>query len=169
MTITSNIRACREDDHTAIFEIINAAADAYRGVIPADCWHEPYMPPHELEDEIAAGVSFWGYEANSALLGVMGTQPRHDVDLIHHAYVRPEHQRRGIGASLLEHIKGMSTWRILVGTWEAAGWAIRFYRHHGFEQVSHERKNALLRTYWTVPEHQIETSVVLAHPPLDEP
>jgi GNAT superfamily N-acetyltransferase len=163
----SSIRACRDDERTTIFGIVNAAAEAYRGVIPDDCWHEPYMPLRELEREIAAGVAFWGYEADGALVGVMGIQPVRDVDLIRHAYVVPDSQRRGVGGALLEHLRGLSTRRMLVGTWAAAEWAIRFYRRHGFEQVSPEQKTALLKTYWTVPGRQIETSVVLANPPLD--
>jgi GNAT superfamily N-acetyltransferase len=163
----SSIRACRDDERTTIFGIVNAAAEAYRGVIPDDCWHEPYMPLRELEREIAAGVAFWGYEADGALVGVMGIQPVRDVDLIRHAYVVPDSQRHGVGGALLKHLRGLSPRRMLVGTWAAAEWAIRFYRRHGFEQVLPEQKTALLKTYWTVPGRQIETSVVLANPPLD--
>jgi GNAT superfamily N-acetyltransferase len=162
------IRPCRNDERDAILAIINAAAEAYRGVIPADCWHEPYMASRELENEIAAGVRFWGYEADGELIGVMGVQAVRDVDLIRHAYVLPHSQRRGVGAALLRHLLSIGERRVLVGTWAAAVWAIRFYRRHGFELVSPERKNALLKTYWAIPDRQIETSVVLAHPPLDE-
>ena len=137
-------------------------------MIPADRWHEPYMPPHELDSEIAAGVEFWGYEADGALIGVMGIQSVRDVVLIRHAYVAPGSQGRGVGGALLEHLPPPRTGRILVGTWAAAEWAIRFYRRHGFEPVGPERTAALLRAYWTIPERQIETSVVLASPPLDE-
>jgi GNAT superfamily N-acetyltransferase len=165
----SRIRPCRNDERDAILAIINAAAEAYRGVIPADCWHEPYMASRELENEIAAGVRFWGYEADGELIGVMGVQAVRDVDLIRHAYVLPHSQRRGVGAALLRHLLPIGERRVLVGTWAAAVWAIRFYRRHGFELVSPERKNTLLRTYWAIPDRQIETSVVLAHPPLDEP
>ena len=126
------------------------------------------MPLSELEGEIATGVRFWGYEADGALVGVMGIQPVRDVDLIRHAYVPPGSQRRGAGGALLEHFARSSTRRMLVGTWAAADWAIRFYRRHGFELVSPESKAALLKTFWTIPERQIETSVVLAYPPLDE-
>jgi len=164
----SRIRPCRDDERDAILAIINAAAEAYRGVIPADRWHEPYMQSRELESEIAAGVRFWGYEADGELIGAMGVQPVDDVDLIRHAYVRPESQRRGVGAALLRHLRGISARRMLVGTWAAADWAIRFYRRHGFELVSPERKTALLKTYWKIPDRQIETSVVLAQPPLDQ-
>jgi GNAT superfamily N-acetyltransferase len=125
------------------------------------------MESSELEREIAAGVRFWGYEVDGELIGAMGVQPVDDVDLIRHAYVRPDSQGRGVGAALLRHLQRLSARRMLVGTWAAADWAIRFYRRHGFELVSPERKSALLRTYWTIPERQIETSVVLAHPPLE--
>jgi len=163
----SHIRPCRNDELTAILAIVNAAAQAYRGVIPADRWHEPYMSLEELEREIAAGVAFWGYEAGGAVLGVMGVQRVRDVDLIRHAYVSPGSQRRGVGSALLEHLARASTDRLLVGTWAAADWAVSFYRRHGFELVSPERTVALLKTHWTIPERQIESSVVLAKPPLD--
>lgn len=165
----SLIRPCRDDERDAILAIINAGAEAYRGVIPADRWHEPYMESRDLESEITAGVRFWGFEANGELIGTMGVQPLPDVDLIRHAYVLPDSQRRGVGTALLRHLQGISARRMLVGTWAAADWAIRFYRLHGFALVSPERKTTLLETYWTIPDRQIETSVVLAHPPLDEP
>jgi GNAT superfamily N-acetyltransferase len=155
------IRRCHDDERAAILAIVNAAAEAYRGVIPADRWREPYMSARELDDEIAAGVEFWGYEADGALLGVMGIQPVRDVDLIRHAYVLPDHQRRGIGAALLERLAGSGGRRMLVGTWAAAEWAIAFYRREGFEPVSRERAADLLRTHWAIPDRQIETSVVL--------
>lgn len=145
--------------------IVNSAAEAYRGVIPEDRWHEPYMDAGELEREIGAGVAFWGYEAEGELVGVMGIQPLGDVDLIRHAYVLPGSQGRGVGAALLAHLRRLTERRMLVGTWAAAEWAIRFYRRHGFELVSRERTVELLTTYWTIPERQIETSVVLADPP----
>jgi GNAT superfamily N-acetyltransferase len=159
------IRRCSDDDLTDIFEIVNAAAEAYRAVIPADRWHEPYMPLDEVESEIAAGVEFWGYEDNGALIGVMGIQRMSDVDLIRHAYVAPASQARGVGGALLEHLLASATRRMLVGTWADAEWAIRFYRRHGFELVSREQTAALLGTYWTIPERQIETSVVLVSGP----
>jgi GNAT superfamily N-acetyltransferase len=162
----SQIRLCRDDERAAILAIVNAAAQAYRDAIPADRWHEPYMPAGELEDEIAAGVEFWGYEDGGALLGIMGIQPVRDVDLIRHAYVDPGSQRRGVGGRLLEHLLRERTRPTLVGTWAAAGWAVAFYRRHGFEPVAPERAAALLREYWTIPERQVETSVVLANPPL---
>jgi GNAT superfamily N-acetyltransferase len=155
------IRRCRDDERSQILAIVNAAAEAYRDVIPADRWQEPYMPAAELDHEIAAGVVFWGYEADGALLGIMGIQPVGDVDLIRHAYVAPASQRRGIGGALLAQLTPSSTRRTLVGTWAAADWAINFYRRHGFEHVGPERTAELLRTYWMIPERQIETSVVL--------
>jgi GNAT superfamily N-acetyltransferase len=162
----SAVRPCRDDERVTIFEIVNAAAQAYRGVIPADRWREPYMPRPELDAEIAAGVQFWGYEANGSVLGIMGIQPVRDVDLLRHAYVLPGSQRLGVGSALLEHLRALSDRRMLVGTWSAAGWAICFYQRRGFELVSPERKMELLTSYWTIPNRQIETSVVLANPPL---
>ena len=158
------IRACRDDERPAILAIVNAAAEAYRGVIPEDRWHEPYMDADELDREIAAGVAFWGFEEDGELVGVMGIQPAADVDLIRHAYVRPGRQRGGIGGTLLAHLRDEASRPMLVGTWAAAEWAIRFYERHGFELVSRERKTELLERYWDIPERQIETSVVLAGP-----
>ncbi len=163
-----SIRPCRDDERAGILAIVNAAAEAYRGVIPADRWHEPYMRSDELDAEIAAGVAFWGYEANGALVGIMGIQPLGEVDLIRHAYVSPGSQGHGVGGALLEHLAGSTKRRMLVGTWAAAEWAIRFYRRHGFELVSPELKTELLKTRWAIPDRQIETSMVLANPPLEE-
>jgi GNAT superfamily N-acetyltransferase len=160
-----HIRRCRNDERVAMLAIVNAAAEVYRGVIPADRWREPYMRSHELDAEIATGVSFWGYDDAGNLVGIMGIQPVRDVDLIRHAYVLPHRQRRGVGGALLEHLVRHSTRRMLVGTWAAADWAVRFYRGHGFELVPPEHKDVLLETYWDIPERQIETSVVLAKPP----
>jgi GNAT superfamily N-acetyltransferase len=160
------VRRCRDDEREEIFEIVNAAAEAYRGVIPADRWHEPYMPHEELDAEIAAGVAFWGYEDGGKLVGIMGIQDVGDLDLIRPAYVLPARQGRGVGAALLERLAEGARRRMLVGTWAAAAWAIRFYERHGFSRVSPELKTELLRTYWTIPERQVETSVVLAKPPL---
>jgi GNAT superfamily N-acetyltransferase len=164
----TSIRPCRQDEQTTILAIVNAAAAAYRGVIPDDCWHEPYMSRAELEREIASGVEFWGYQADGDLIGVMGIQPVRDVHLIRHAYVVPGSQGRGVGSQLLAHLQASTAGRILIGTWADAGWAIRFYQHHGYELVSPTRKRALLQTYWTIPERQIETSVVLAKPPFGD-
>ena len=155
------VRRCRDDERSAILAIVNAAAQAYRDVIPADRWHDPYMSAGELDGEIAAGVAFWGYEDGGALRGVMGIQPVGDVDLIRHAYVAPDAQRRGVGRALLEHLADGATRRLLVGTWAAAGWAVAFYRRNGFETLPPERGAELLRRYWTIPERQVETSVVL--------
>jgi GNAT superfamily N-acetyltransferase len=156
-----NIRPCGEQDLATILAIVNDAAVAYRGVIPADRWHEPYMPKSELRAEIAAGVQFWGLETDEGLIGVMGAQPVRDVELIRHAYVRRDKQRLGVGAELIEHLRKRTTRRMLVGTWAAASWAISFYQRHGFDLVPPERAAELLRRYWSIPERQIETSVVL--------
>ena len=161
------IRPCRDDERAAMLAIVNAAAEAYREVIPADRWHEPYMPAAELEREIAGGVMFWGCEAGGDLIGVMGSQPVRDVVLIRHAYVAPACQRGGVGGALLEHLAGTTTRPLLVGTWADAAWAIGFYRRHGFELVRHPAE--LLRAYWDIPERQIETSVVLARAPAGRP
>jgi GNAT superfamily N-acetyltransferase len=126
------------------------------------------MPLDQLEAEIAAGVEFWGYETESVLAGVMGIQPVRDVDLIRHAYVRPGLQGQGVGRALLDHLRSRSTGQMLVGTWADAVWAIRFYQRHGFTLVSPELKSKLLRIYWTIPERQVETSVVLASPSMQE-
>jgi N-acetylglutamate synthase-like GNAT family acetyltransferase len=160
------VRPCRKDDRSVICEIINQAAEAYRGVIPADRWHDPYMSFQELDSEISAGVDFWAFEREGEVIGVMGIQPILDVELIRHAYVRPGNQRHGVGAALCAHIRSTSSRRVLVGTWAAATWAIAFYQRQGFVLVSPEQKTALLKTYWTVPERQIEASVVLANPAL---
>jgi GNAT superfamily N-acetyltransferase len=158
----NTIRACGDDDVPVMLAIINSAAEAYRGVIPADRWHEPYMTLTHLRGEIAAGVAFWGCEIDGELAGVIGLQPVLDADVIRHAYVRPGHQGHGVGAALMAHVMRESTrQRLLVGTWAAASWAIRFYQRHGFELTPPERTRSLLQTYWTIPERQIETSVVL--------
>lgn len=162
----AGIRRCGDEDVPAILDIVNAAAEAYRGVIPADRWREPYMERDELEDELAGGVAFWGYEDGGRLVGIMGIQPLGDVDLIRHAYVAPGNQGRGVGGELIAHLQRLTDRQVLVGTWAAAEWAIRFYARHGFEQVTPEQKDRLLRTYWRIPERQVDTSVVLAKPPL---
>jgi GNAT superfamily N-acetyltransferase len=165
----AGIRRCKIEERERILEIVNAAAEAYRGVIPDDCWREPYMPSSELDHEIASGVSFFGYDIDGSLIGVMGIQPLDDVDLIRHAYVLPASQRGGVGGMLLQSLGRVSTKPMLVGTWAAADWAIRFYRRRGFELVGDERTASLLQRYWTIPDRQIETSVVLSNPPLDQP
>ena len=156
------IRRCASADLQAMYALINRAAQGYRGVIPEDRWREPYMPAEELRHEIAAGVAFWGWEGEGELLGVMGLQEVGDVALIRHAYVRPERQRQGIGGELLDHLRAQTARPLLVGTWAAATWAIRFYERHGFRRVPPDQVALLLRTYWTIPERQVETSVVLA-------
>ncbi len=157
------IRLCSDPDFPAILEIINDAAQAYRGKIPAECWHEPYMPKAELARQIEAGVKFWGSEDDGHLVGVMGMQDVLDVTLIRHAYVRSADRRRGTGATLLSHLRSRTAKPILIGTWAAATWAIAFYEKHGFALVQGEAKDRLLRQYWAIPDRQIETSVVLRH------
>lgn len=159
------IRCCTKDDVPAIDAIINEAAQAYYNVIPSDCWHEPYMSRRELQGEIAAGVNFWGWEDAGALIGVMGIQKVKDATLIRHAYVRSAQQSRGIGGSLLKALIERAHGQLLVGTWAAAEWAIRFYQRHGFRLVSVEEKDRLLSIYWSIPQRQQETSVVLAWAP----
>jgi GNAT superfamily N-acetyltransferase len=161
-----HIRPCGQNDTHDMLAIINAAAKAYRGVIPHDRWHDPYMPADELAAEMADGVTFSGYEAGGRLAGVMGVQRRGNVDLVRHAYVLPQWQGCGIGARLLRHLCGNAERPILIGTWTAADWAIRFYERHGFARVSDDDIAPLLQTYWNVPDRQIATSIVLASPPL---
>lgn len=148
--------------------VIDAAAEAYRGRIPDDCWHEPYMPEAELRSEIDSGVLFYGIDHSGALVALMGVQQVRDVHLIRHAYVLPRHQGEGLGGRLVEHICGLVPGRILVGTWAAAEWAIRFYQRHGFVLQPSTATPALLRAYWTIPDRQVATSVVLARPPFEE-
>lgn len=155
------IRKCDDSDFDAIYEIINQAAEVYKGIIPADRWKEPYMPRDELRHEIDADVQFWGYEEGGELLGVMGIQDVLDVTLIRHAYVRTAQQNKGIGGRLLSHLRTLTSRPILLGTWADATWAIRFYEKHGFRLVTPEEKDRLLRKYWSIPDRQIETSVVL--------
>jgi GNAT superfamily N-acetyltransferase len=162
------LRKCRAEETALILAIINAAAEVYRGAIPADCWHEPYMSAAELDAELSAGVEFWGYEQQGRLVGVMGTQAVRDVELIRHAYVRPSSQGRGVGAALIGHLRGRSARRMLVGTWAAASWAIRFYERHGFQLLEPQAIRRLLATYWRISARQLETSVVLANPPYTE-
>jgi GNAT superfamily N-acetyltransferase len=157
------IRRCTDADIPAIDAIVNEAAAAYRGVIPADCWHEPYMPRGELVAEIAAGVEFWGWDDAGALAGVMGLQTVRDATLIRHAYVRTSRQGHGIGGALLTALVARANGPLLVGTWAAAEWAIRFYQRHGFRLVTIDEKERLLQTYWTVPPRQRDVSVVLTY------
>ncbi|MDO8790134.1 MAG: GNAT family N-acetyltransferase [Sulfuritalea sp.] len=156
------IRKSRMTDLAAMFAIINEAAQAYRGIIPADRWHEPYMPQDELELEIADGVIFWVAEEDGRLSGVMGFQDKGDVALVRHAYITPTVQRKGIGTRLLRHVESLAGKPVLIGTWADASWAIEFYRRNGYTIVPGSDKDALLRKYWSIPARQIETSVVLA-------
>lgn len=156
------LRLCTDQDKEDIYQIVNDAAQAYKGVIPEDRYHEPYMTRDELSDEINHGVVFWGYEEGTQLVGVMGIQDKGEVSLIRHAYVRTQQRKSGIGSKLLTHLMNLTDKPILIGTWASADWAIRFYVKHGFRLVSPAEKNQLLRTYWNVPDRQIETSVVLS-------
>ena len=156
------IRRCDDGDLEVICTIINDGAQAYRGVIPSDQWTEPYMSREEMQGEISDGVVFWGFEDGGELVGVMGIQKVQDVTLIRHAYVRSNWQKRGIGAQLLAHLRGLTRDPILIGTWADAVWAIRFYEKHGFRMVGFADKELLLKTYWRISERQRETSVVLA-------
>ena len=156
------IRKLKSADFQAILTVVNDAAIAYRDKIPADRWKEPYMPAQELKEEIQSGIQFYGYMENNLLIAVMGIQPVNDVTLIRHAYTLTGHQRKGIGEKLLNHLLPLAkTDRIMVGTWETAPWAIKFYQKHGFMLLSREETNKLLKKYWNIPERQIETSIVL--------
>ena len=158
-----SITRCEPADLEVLLEIINDSALAYKDVIPKDCWHHPYMPLGELEAEIANGVRFYRCHLIDRIVGVMGIQDVKDVTLIRHAYVRPECRRQGIGRSLLEHLKQLTNRPILIGTWKAADWAIQFYTKNGFSVVDNDEKAQLLRTYWTIPDRQLEESVVLVN------
>ena len=153
------IRPCNQADLGRMCEVINDAATAYAGAIPADCYHQPYMPLDELERE-ARRMTFYGWEEDARLIGVVGYEPIKDVTLMRHCYVLSDRQRRGIGSALVRHVMDVTTsGRLLVGTWAAATWAIRFYEKHGFCLLPDG--DALLRTYWDIPTRQRETSVVL--------
>ena len=156
------IRQCDAQDFAEIWSIINDGARVYKGVIPADRWSEPYMSLEHLRHEIDEGVLFWGYEESGTLLGAMGIQHVQDVTLIRHAYVRTAQQKRGIGALLLTHLRRLTVRPVLIGTWADAVWAIRFYEKHGFQKVSPREKDLLLKKYWSIPERQMATSIVLA-------
>ena len=157
------IRECTESDFNTIFEIINDSAQAYKGIIPEDRWHEPYMPIEQLRHEIEDNVVFWGLEQDGQLLGVMGIQDKGDVTLIRHAYVRTRARKQGIGTRLLRHLESVTEKPILIGTWAEASWAISFYEKNGYILLTEEEKNHLLRRHWSIPERQVETSVVLAN------
>jgi GNAT superfamily N-acetyltransferase len=157
------IRECAAADLCALDEVINDAAQAYRGIIPQDRWREPYMPMEELKSEIAAGVRFWVFESGGALLGVMGIQDKGEVELIRHAYVKTAKRKQGIGTELLRHIEKLARKPILLGTWIDATWAIAFYEKNGYRRLSRRDTERLLGRYWSIPERQMETSVVLAN------
>ncbi len=157
------IRTCKPSDVETIYAIINDAAQAYKGIIPADRWHEPYMAQDELVREMEEGVVFWGLERDGALVGVMGIQDRGEVVLIRHAYVATRARRQGIGTRLLQHLDSTVERPVLVGTWAAARWAIAFYQKNGYQLVSEVEKDRLLQRYWQIPERQVETSVVLVN------
>jgi GNAT superfamily N-acetyltransferase len=148
---------------STIHEIINDSARAYRGHIPEDCYHVPYMQEDDLRSEIADGVVFYGYEDNGALVAVMGIQDKGPVVLIRHAYTRTQERGKGIGSKLLDHLLQMTTKAVLVGTWRDAKWAVRFYQSHGFVLTSMANKDRLLREYWSIPQRQVDTSIVLVH------
>jgi len=156
-----SIRKSRAADAAAMLAIVNVAARAYRDVIPADRWRQPYMPADELDEEIADGVIFWVAEEQERLVGMMGIQDRQEVALVRHAYVEPGAQRMGVGTSLLRQVLSLAGKPVLVGTWADASWAIEFYRRNGFSLVPDKEKDRLLRRYWSIPDRQIETSVVL--------
>lgn len=158
------VRACDESDFDAMLSIINDGAEAYRGVIPADRWKDPYMPADELRSEISHGVIFSGVEEDGGLVGVMGVQDVADVALIRHAYVRTVEQGRGIGGALLLHLMERTERPLLIGTWAASRWAIGFYEKHGFSLIEGREKDRVLKLYWSIPDRQVETSVVLADP-----
>jgi N-acetylglutamate synthase-like GNAT family acetyltransferase len=156
------IRKSVDEDFPAMLAIINDASHAYRGVIPPDRWHEPYMPKEDLAKEIASGVVFWVAEQEGHVSAVMGIQDKGAVALVRHAYVATTAQRGGVGTTLLRYVQGLTEKPILIGTWSAASWAVDFYRRNGFTVLPAAEKERLLRTYWSIPERQIETSVVLA-------
>jgi N-acetylglutamate synthase-like GNAT family acetyltransferase len=157
------IRVCAESDSMMMLEIINDAAQAYKGVIPDECWNEQYISSEELICEIENGVIFWCLEQDEQLLGIMGIQDKGELTLIRHAYIRRQAQKLGIGTKLLQHMENITEKPILIGTWAAAIWAISFYEKNGYTLVSEEEKNQLLKNYWSVPERQKEKSVVLAN------
>jgi GNAT superfamily N-acetyltransferase len=157
------IRPSVDGDFPAMLAIINDAARAYRGVIPTDRWHEPYMSADELTQEIADGVAFWVAEQEGRLSAVMGIQDKGDVALVRHAYVSPTAQRTGVGTTMLHHVEKLTEKPILIGTWASASWAVDFYLRNGFSLLPTSESSRLLKTYWSIPPRQIETSVVLAN------
>ena len=158
------IHKCVSENFREVFEVINDGASAYKGIIPQDRWHAPYMTEEELLAQVNQGVEFWVYTDNNRITGVMGIQGKEDVTLIRHAYVRTAERNKGIGSRLLKHLLAIADGPVLIGTWVAANWAIDFYKKHGFRLLPGEEKDRLLRKYWNIPDRQIETSVVLAGP-----
>ncbi len=159
------IARCVETELTMVNDIINESAQAYKGIIPADRWHEPYMSIDEMNAEIASGVCFYGHSSNGSLTGVMGIQNVKDVTLIRHAYVLTKFQGQGIGRRMLEYMRNLTTQPILIGAWRSAAWAVQFYQRNGFHLVDEDEKIRSLKIYWTVPERQIQESIVLtSHP-----
>ena len=156
------IRKCTDKEIEVIFRIVNDAATAYKGVIPSDCWHEPYMPLEQLKWEISDGVCFWGCEDENGLVGVMGIQDKIEVTLIRHAYVRTDKRNRGFGTQLLQYLETTTVKPILIGTWADAVWAVTFYQKNGYRLLPTDEKNSLLKRFWAISPRQIETSVVLA-------
>lgn len=156
------LRRYREEDFADVLRIVNDAAQVYRGAIPDDCWREPYMPASGLREEIDDGVEFWVAEKHGRTVGVMGIQDKGEVALVRHAYVAPHVQRSGVGARLLRQIEDLARKPILIGTWAASSWAIAFYEKHGYTLLPEDEKERLLRRYWSIPQRQVETSVVLA-------
>jgi N-acetylglutamate synthase-like GNAT family acetyltransferase len=156
------IRQCTDADFETIYGIINDAAQAYKGVIPEDRWHEPYMSRMQLRHEMEDGVRFWGIEEDQILVGIMGIQDKGEVCLIRHAYIKTSRRKEGMGTRLLRHLESMTEKPILIGTWADATWAIRFYQKNGYRLLSEAEKNDLLRKYWNIPGRQVQTSVVLA-------
>jgi len=155
---------CLSEDLATIYDIINDGASAYKGIIPEDRWHDPYMSREELKIQINDGVEFWKYTKEGRILGIMGIQYKGEVTLIRHAYVRTSERNKGTGSKLLHHLLSQSTTPVLIGTWADASWAIGFYQKHGFRLLPTNEKNKLLLKYWTIPARQVETSVVLASP-----
>lgn len=158
------IHKLANSDFPEILSVVNDAAIAFKGKIPTGLWREPYMPAPELKKEILSGVIFYGYTENGELIAIMGIQPVNDVTLIRHAYTVTSHQRRGLGEKLLNYLLALAkTQRILVGTWETAPWAVKFYQEHEFVLLSKQETNKLLKTYWCITKRQVETSVVLEY------
>ncbi len=156
------IRTLLERDLDSMLEVINDAAQVYKGVIPDDRWKEPYMSAKELKEEIDFGVDFFGLQEEGRIIGVMGIQEVKNITLIRHAYIATEYQGRGLGGKLLQYLINLAKApKILVGTWQSVNWAIQFYEKHGFALVLYHEKDVLLRKYWNIPERQIDTSVVL--------